>query len=74
MYDLRMSKRTVPAASKANSRVIGSRAFAAITAVEGLRLSATSKKRLATLRESGLTPAERRAEVVRAYAKPSKVK
>jgi len=69
-----MSKRNAPTASKAMSRVIGSRAFAAIAAVEGLRLSAASKKRLATLRESGLTPAERRAEVVRAYAKASKVK
>ena len=69
-----MSKRTAPTAFKAKSRVIGSRAFAAITAVEGLRLSGASKKRLATLRESDLTPAERRAEVVRAYAKAPKIK
>ena len=61
-------------ATKAGTRIIGSRAFAAITAVEGLRLSAASKKRLAGLRASALTPAERRAEVVRAYAKASKVR
>jgi hypothetical protein len=49
-------------------KVLGGKTFAAIAAVEGLRLSATSKKRLATLKASDLTPEERRAEVLRAYA------
>ena len=54
---------------KPASRVIGTQAFAAITAVEGLHLSVEGKKRLAVLRASDLSPAQRRAEVVRAYAK-----
>jgi hypothetical protein len=56
---------------KAVDRVIGPQSFAAIAAVEGLRLSAASKKRLAALRTSNLSQAGRRAEVVRAYAKPA---
>lgn len=50
------------------SRVIGAKSFAAISAVEGLRLKGASKKRVASLRASELSPDERRAEVIRAYA------
>ena len=53
-------------------RVLGAKAFAAITAVEGLRLSSTSRRRLDTLKASGLSTEERRAEVLRAYADLSK--
>lgn len=62
--------------SKTNkqSRVLGGKAFAAITAVEGLRLPAASRKRLHELKESGLAPDERRAEVLRAYAGSNKRK
>jgi hypothetical protein len=49
------------------SRILGDRTFAAITAVEGLALSAASKKRLATMKAKKLTPAQKRAEVLRAY-------
>ncbi len=47
--------------------VIGTKAFAAITAVEGLKLSAASKTRLSNLKAKGLNNDERRAEVIRAY-------
>lgn len=65
-----MSKRTSRATNKSAARVLGAKTFAAIAAVEGLRLNATSKKRLAALRASGLSPDERRAEVLRAYSAP----
>lgn len=47
--------------------VIGSRAFAAMTAVEGLKLSGESRERLQKLQSSGLSAAERRAAVLKAY-------
>jgi hypothetical protein len=57
-----------PKTRKPKPRVLGAKAFAAITAVEDLRLSAVSRKRLQALKTSGLSPDERRAEVLRAYA------
>jgi hypothetical protein len=52
---------------KAKAPALGAKAFAAISAVEGLLLSASSTRRLNTLKASGLTADERRAEVLRAY-------
>lgn len=52
---------------KPKPRVLGAKAFAAITAVEDLRLSAVSRKRLNALKAAGLSTDERRAEVLRAY-------
>lgn len=52
---------------KAKAPVLGFRAFAAISAVEGLQLSAASSRRLNALKSSNLSAAERRAEVLRAY-------
>jgi len=49
------------------SRVIGAKAFAAITGVEGLKLGTASRVRLQKLKASGLGERERRAEVLRAY-------
>jgi hypothetical protein len=46
---------------------LGDKTFAAITAVEGLKLGSASKKRLSALKEKKLTPAQKRAEVLRAY-------
>jgi hypothetical protein len=66
-YDHSMAKASYKTGKRA-ARVLGAKTFAAISAVEGLRLKGESKKRLATLRASDLSPAERRAEVVRAYA------
>lgn len=51
----------------ATGRILGAKAFASITAVEGLKLSAAGKKRLETSKLRKMSPAERRAEVVRAY-------
>jgi hypothetical protein len=52
----------------ADARVLGERAFAAISAVEGIVLTADSRHRLATMRRRNLSPEEQRAEIVRAYA------
>ena len=52
------------------SRVIGSRAFAAISAVEGLKLSRDSRARLDRLRSSSLGDEERRSAVRDAYRSP----
>lgn len=55
-------------AAKAKRSIIGSRAFAAITAVEGLKLAKASRERLKALQDDEtLTPAQRRAEVLKAY-------
>jgi hypothetical protein len=53
--------------SDARSRVIGTRAFAAISAVEGLKLSRDSRARLDHLCSSGLGNDERRSAVRDAY-------
>jgi hypothetical protein len=52
-----------------SSRVLGGKTFAAISAVEGLKLSASSEKRLSSLKERKLSPDQKRAEVLRAYDK-----
>lgn len=54
----------------ARSRVLGSRAFAAISAVEGLKLCRDSAARLDTLRSSALGGDERRSVVRDAYRSP----
>jgi len=43
------------------------RAFAAISAVEGLKLTDAGKRRIADMDARGLSPSERRAEILRAY-------
>ena len=48
--------------------VLGERTFAAITAVEGLGLSASSRKRLADMEKRKLSGDEQRSEVIRAYS------
>ncbi|MEN2788343.1 hypothetical protein ABC974_01790 [Sphingomonas oligophenolica] len=52
----------------AEARVLGDRAFAAITAIEGIALSLESQRRFASMRSRNLTPQEQRAEIIRAYA------
>jgi hypothetical protein len=52
----------------ADARVLGERAFAAISAVEGIALTADSRQRLAAMRRRNLSPEEQRAEIIRAYA------
>ena len=63
-----MGKNILTSIKRDQARVLGAKVFAAIAAVEGLHLNAASKKRLAALRASSLTPDERRAEILRAYA------
>lgn len=50
------------------SRVLGEKTFAAITAVEGLELAPASRRRLVAMNERKLTPAQKRAEILRAYS------
>lgn len=60
----------IPSGAKSltpESRVRGAKAFAAISAVDGLRLNAASRRRLDQLKSAGLTVEQRRAEVLRAY-------
>lgn len=49
------------------ARTIGYAAFAAISAVEGLKLNSTSEKRLQNLRSSNMTADEKRKAVINAY-------
>jgi hypothetical protein len=67
-----MAKLTDKSRISDRSRTLGGRAFAAITAVEGLKLSASGKERLKKLAAEKLLPDQRRAEVVRAYMDLSK--
>jgi hypothetical protein len=59
---------------KKPAAVIGEKAFAAITAVEGLKLSDASSRRLQRLKSSGLSGDERRAEILRAYRSAARKK
>jgi hypothetical protein len=49
--------------------VIGRERFAQISAVEGIKPTATMKKRAAIFEKQGLTPAERRREIIKTYRK-----
>ena len=51
-----------------DSCVLGDETFAAISAVEGISLSASSKQRLMSMRQRKLTATEQRAEIIRAYS------
>ena len=52
------------------SYVLGKKAFAAISAIEGLKLQSESMERLE--RTCSLPPAERRAETIRAFVQSRK--
>ena len=54
--------------SRHEARRLGSKAFAAITAVEGLALSNAGRRRLADMKARKLSPDRQRAEVLKAYA------
>lgn len=62
-----MKKIVKRVAGSSEGHVLGDRTFAAITAVEGISLSATSRKRLASMKKRKLTAEEQRTEVIRAY-------
>lgn len=63
-----MSQTPKKLGSAKTARVLGDKTFAAITAVEGLKLSSSAKKRLSTMADKKLSPAQKRAEVLRAYS------
>jgi len=48
-------------------QVLGRKTFEAITAVEGLKLSAAGRRRISGLSAGALTPDQRRAAIVKAY-------
>lgn len=62
-----MKKVTKNIRGSSEDHVLGDRTFAAITAVEGISLSASSRKRLSSMKERRLTTEEQRTEVIRAY-------
>ena len=53
----------------AASQVIGRERFAKISAVEGIKPSSAMKKRVAQFDRDGLSAAERRREIIKAYKK-----
>ena len=55
--------------SSNTGRILGAKAFEAITAVEGLTLSAAGRKRLKALKTRKMSQDARRAAVVRAYTR-----
>ncbi len=65
--DAMASRNSQKTHNRAAGKILGGDAFAAISAVEGLSLSAESKRRLDKLRKSQMSPDQRRAEVLRAY-------
>jgi hypothetical protein len=66
----------MPIRKKASSKkaasakfVIGRERFTQISAVEGIKPSAAMKKRVSEFERQGLSPAERRREIIKAYRK-----
>ena len=49
--------------------IIGRERFVQISAVEGIAPTAAMKKRMAEFEKRGLTAAERRREIIKAYSK-----
>ncbi|MET4491647.1 hypothetical protein [Bradyrhizobium sp. LA7.1] len=49
--------------------VIGRERFAQISAVEGIKLTGEMKARSARFEREGLSPAQRRKEIIKAYKK-----
>lgn len=62
-----MTKQKKPRPMSDESRILGDKIFAAISAVEGISLSAASAHRIETLRARRLSAGEQRAEVIRTY-------
>lgn len=62
-----MKKISKPVSVTTAGCVLGDQTFAAISAVEGISLSAVSRRRLISMRKRNLTSQEQRAEIIRAY-------
>ena len=62
-------KKTDPGKRISAQFVIGRERFAQISAVEGIKPTAAMKKRAAEFERQGLSPAERRREIIKVYRK-----
>jgi hypothetical protein len=62
-----MSAKKSSAKKRVVKVVIGRERFAKISAVEGIKPSAAMRKRLAQFDRQGLSAAERRREIIKAY-------
>jgi len=62
-------KKSVARKRAVSKLVIGRERFAKISAVEGIKPSAAMKKRVAQFDRDGLSPAERRREIIKAHKK-----
>ena len=60
-----MARRVEKSPAPSQPHILGRKAFAAITAVEGLKLNAAGEKRFSKMGQ--LSADQRRAEVIRAY-------
>lgn len=58
---------TSPTKRSKPSRVLGARAFAAITAVEGLQLSPNSRARLSRMADDGLSRDKQREAILQVW-------
>ncbi len=67
VYYLGMNSSRSKRTRRSKSYTLGTDAFASISAVEGLHLSSTSRKRLDQLKTAGLSHEEIRAAILRAY-------
>lgn len=67
LINLKDSLMAKPANKVTAGRVLGDQIFAAISAVEGISLSAVSRNRLTSMRNRNLSAEEQRSEVIRAY-------
>jgi len=69
-YDLLMSKRKASAQQKGGGgMIVGRRRFAAISAVEGIKLTPEMERRAADFAREGLKPEERIRAIVAAHRK-----
>jgi len=64
-----MPKTTQPTGTRAKSYTIGRRAFAKISAIEGIRLSEEASEDFREFERKGLSPQDRRQAISRKYAK-----
>jgi hypothetical protein len=62
-------KKTDPSKRVSAKFTIGRERFAQISAVEGIKPTAAMKKRAAEFERQGLSPAERRREIIKVYRK-----
>jgi hypothetical protein len=67
-----MVKRASKPSSKSTGLTLGRKAWAKISAVEGIRPSKEAEAAFAEAEHLGLSPAERRERILNKYARPKK--